>query len=153
MREALARLVSERALEAMANRRVRVPLLTLERALGFFAQGVADRSGDDGLRGVVKALIRDIQALEVHGDFVTSRVQLATDATLGMINLGQSATVRIVSVVAVLFSPPTLIASIYGMNFATMPELGQPWGYPSSLALMVGSAAATYLFFKWRHWL
>ena len=133
--------------------RVRLALLTLERALGFFAQGLPDRNRDDGLRGVVKGLIRDIQALEVHGDFLTSRVQLATDATLGMINLVQSSTVRIVSVVAVLFSPPTLIASVYGMNFPGMPEINQPWGYPASLALMVASAAATYLFFKWRHWL
>ena len=70
-----------------------------------------DRNREDGRRGVVKGVIRDIQALEVHGDFLTRRVQLATDATLGMINLVQSATVRIVSVVAVLFSPPTLIAS------------------------------------------
>lgn len=133
--------------------RVRLALLTLERALGFFAQGLPDRNGTKDLRTVVKGLIRDIQALEVHGDFLTSRVQLATDATLGMINLVQSSTVRIVSVVAVLFSPPTLIASLYGMNFSNMPELNTTWGYPASLALMVGSAAATYLFFKWRHWL
>jgi len=91
---------------------------------------VPDRNREDGRRGVVKGVIRDIQALEVHGDFLTRRVQLATDATLGMINLVQSATVRIVSVVAVLFSPPTLIASVDGMNFPGMPELNQPWGSP-----------------------
>jgi magnesium transporter len=61
--------------------------------------------------------------------------------------------VRIVSVVAVLFLPPTLIASIYGMNFRAMPELAEPWGYPVALALMVGSALATWLFFRWKNWL
>jgi magnesium transporter len=62
-------------------------------------------------------------------------------------------TVRIVSVVAVLFLPPTLIASIYGMNFDHMPALAEPWGYPLSVVAMLGSALATYLFFRWKNWL
>jgi magnesium transporter len=70
-----------------------------------------------------------------------------------MINLLQNGTVKIVSVVAVLFLPPTLIASIYGMNFHTMPELDQTWGYPAALGLMVLSAVGSYLYFKWRKWL
>ena len=74
-------------------------------------------------------------------------------ATLGMINLAQNSTVRIVSVVAVLFSPPTLIASIYGMNFHVMPELDKPWGYPLALGLMLLSAGGTFLYFKWKKWL
>jgi magnesium transporter len=133
--------------------RVRLSLLTLERAIGFFTQSIADRSSGEQLRQVMKALTRDIQALEVHADFLSSRVALATDATLGMINLAQNSTVRIVSVVAVLFLPPTLIASVYGMNFAVMPELAQTWGYPAALVMMLGSAVGTYLFFKWKHWL
>jgi magnesium transporter len=75
------------------------------------------------------------------------------DTTLGLINLEQNKTVRIVSVVAALFLPPTLIASAYGMNFAHMPELAWVWGYPAALALMVGSAVATWAYFKWRGWL
>ncbi len=71
----------------------------------------------------------------------------------GMVNLAQNMTVRIVSVVAVLFLPPTLIASVYGMNFRNMPELDTTWGYPVSLGLMVLSGLATYLFFKWKNWL
>ncbi len=131
--------------------RVRLALLTVERAVGFYMQSPVDKP--DGLEAAASALSRDIQALEVHADFVGSRVALATDTTLGMINLSQNATVRIVSVVAVLFLPPTLIASVYGMNFTHMPELTQAWGYPVALGLMVGSAAATYLFFKWKNWL
>jgi magnesium transporter len=89
----------------------------------------------------------------VHADFLGSRLALTSDATLGMINLAQNVTVRIVSVVAALFLPPTLIASAYGMNFAHMPELAQPWGYPMALFFMLASAVGTYLFFKWKRWL
>jgi magnesium transporter len=133
--------------------RVRLSLLTVERALSFYGQGAADRLRNDKLKAAIKAMTRDIQALEVHSDFLSARVGLASDATLGMINLSQNITVRIVSVVAVLFLPPTLIASVYGMNFKYMPELLQIWGYPAALVLMVGSAAVTYLFFKWKNWL
>lgn len=133
--------------------RVRLSLLTLDRALGFYAQGAASRMKGDKLKAGLKAMMRDIQALEVHSDFLSQRVGLASDATLGMINLSQNITVRIVSVVAALFLPPTLIASIYGMNFKYMPELVQTWGYPAALVLMLASAVLTYLFFKWKHWL
>ena len=132
--------------------RVRLGLLTVERAVSFFGQTLADRT-DAGLRPLVKGLMRDLQALEVHADFLGSRLALTSDATLGMINLSQNVTVRIVSVVAALFLPPTLIASAYGMNFAHMPELQQPWGYPAALFLMLASAVGTYLFFKWKRWL
>jgi len=133
--------------------RVRLSLLTLERAVSFFGQSLGDRPVGEALRPVVKGMMRDLQALEVHGDYLSSRVAQATDATLGMINLLQNTAVRIVSVVAVLFLPPTMIASIYGMNFQMMPELDKSWGYPMALGLMVASAAATYAFFKWKNWL
>ncbi|MDQ1849106.1 magnesium transporter CorA family protein [Gemmobacter fulvus] len=133
--------------------RVRLALLTVERAVSFFGQTLAEREGGGALRPVVKGLMRDIQALEVHADFLAARVALASDATLGMINLAQNATVRIVSVVAALFLPPTLIASIYGMNFVHMPELALSFGYPLALGLMLLSALGTYLFFKWKRWL
>lgn len=133
--------------------RVRLGLLTVERAVSFFGQTLADREGDDVLRPLVKGLMRDLQALEVHADFLGSRLALTSDATLGMINLSQNVTVRIVSVVAALFMPPTLIASLYGMNFANMPELSWYYGYPLALILMLASASGTYLFFKWKRWL
>ena len=131
----------------------RLSLLTLERALGFFQLTLEERGLADALRAAMAGLIRDIQSLEVHGDYLSSRVAQATDATLGMINLAQNTTVRIVSVVAVLFLPPTLIASVYGMNFRVMPELAWVAGYPMAVVLMIASAAVTYLFFKWKNWL
>ncbi len=132
--------------------RVRLALLTLERALGFYGLG-HNRKGAEGLKATVKGLVRDINALEIHADFLSSRVAMATDATLGMINLGQNQTIKIVSVVAVVFLPPTVIASAYGMNFEVMPELGWRFGYPMALALMLASAVGTYLFFRWKRWL
>jgi magnesium transporter len=132
---------------------VRLALLTLGRALGFYTQTARERTGDEGLSALVENLNRDINALEVHTDFLSARVGLASDAILGMINLAQNSTVRIVSVVAVLFSPPTLIASLYGMNFKFMPELEQPWGYPAAVLAMVGASAVTWAYFRWRNWL
>ena len=129
--------------------RVRLALLTVERAVSFIGQAAAL----SGVRPAIKGIMRDIQALEVHADFLGQRVALVTDSTLGMINLAQNVTVRIVSVVAALFLPPTLIASIYGMNFAIMPELAWQAGYPIALVLMLASAVGTYLFFKWKRWL
>jgi len=133
--------------------RVRLGLLTVERMLSIFGVWHDDRAQQAGLRAHLRALLRDINALEVHADFLSGRVSLATDTTLGMINLEQNKTVRIVSVVAALFLPPTLIASIYGMNFRVMPELDPAWGYPMALGLMLASAVATYLYFRWKKWL
>ena len=133
--------------------RVRLALLTLERAMSFAILGLSDKKADAVFRSIAKGLQRDIAALEVHCDYLATRVAQATDTTLGMINLLQNGTVRIVSVVAVLFLPPTLIASIYGMNFHVMPELDKPWGYPLALGLMLLSAGGTFLYFKWKKWL
>lgn len=147
--EALAALGSQGELLS----RARLALLTLGRALNYVDQLLGHRLNGEGLGLVLKGQSRDIEALEVHADFLSSRLALMSDATMGTINLAQNTTVRIVSVVAVLFSPPTLIASIYGMNFIHMPELPQVWGYPMALGVMVASAVLTWAFFRWRGWL
>lgn len=149
----LQRALMQTGLQGELMSRVRLGLLSLERAMGYFSQSLSARHDPNGLRTIVKALTRDITALEVHVDFLSGRLSLAVDATLGMINLAQNVTVRIVSVVAVLFLPPTLIASIYGMNFKDIPELTWAYGYPYALSAMVVSAIGTYLIFKWRKWL
>ncbi|MBN2631220.1 MAG: magnesium transporter CorA family protein [Rhodobacteraceae bacterium] len=133
--------------------RVRLSLLTIERAISYFGQSLTDEHRGTALKAPVKGLMRDIHALEVHADHLSSRVALASDSTMGMINLSQNQTIKIVSIVAVVFLPPTVIASAYGMNFEVMPELKWVWGYPMALGLMVASAVGTYLFFKWRRWL
>lgn len=133
--------------------RVRMSLMTVERALSYHSLMLTDAAEARGLRSLTKARLRDLQALEVHADFLAGRLTFTSDATLGMINLGQNVTVRILSVVAVLFSPPMLVASIYGMNFRAMPELDWPWGYPVALLAMVASAAGSWLYFRRKNWL
>lgn len=139
--------------EAEAMARIRLCLLTVERMLAFYIATIDEQPESPRLRPVIKGQLRDVQALEVHADFLASRVSLAVDTTLGMINLEQNNTVRILSVVAALFLPPTLIASIYGMNFDAMPELHKSWGYPMALALMAATAAGTWLVLRWKRWL
>jgi magnesium transporter len=139
--------------EGEAIAQVRLALLTIERMLVVFGVWVEDKAEGKSQRGTVKGLLRDVQALEVHADFLSGRLGLVGDTTLGLINLEQNKTVRIVSVVAALFLPPTLIASAYGMNFEHMPELAWPWAYPAALGLMLGSAVATWAYFKWKGWL
>lgn len=155
--KALGSILARIGAEGEVLGRIRLACLTLERALSFFGQA---KDGSEAapkppakVNQSLKSLMRDIQSLEVHADYLSSRVALASDAALGMINLEQNATVRIVSVVAVLFLPPTLIASVYGMNFVAMPELAAWWGYPVAVGAMVASAVLTYLFFRWKNWL
>ncbi len=143
--------------EALA--RVRLGLLTLERMLGVFTLWIGDKGAGE-LKGHIKSLTRDIDALEVHADFLSGRVGLATDTTLGVIGLSQNAialeqnaTSRTLSVVAVLFLPPTLIASIFGMNFAWMPAVAWAGGFPLAMVLMVASAAGTWAYCRWQGWL
>jgi magnesium transporter len=151
--EALQTALEEIGHQGEMINRVRLALLTMERALSFFGQTLGGRHQTDDLREIVQAQVRDIQSLAVHADFLSTRLSLSVDATMGMINLAQNNTVRIVSVVTALFMPPTMIASIYGMNFAKMPELSWNAGYPLALALMAVTAFGTWAFFKWRHWL
>ncbi len=151
----LARTLADLGHQGEGLGRVRLALLTLERALSFHSQAREAR----GLKGLahlaltLKTLGKDIQSLEVHGDYLSTRLALVSDATMGMINLAQNTTVRILSVVAALFLPPTLIGTVYGMNFRHMPELGWVWGYPAAMAAMLASALVTYFILWWKNWL
>lgn len=109
----------------------------------------ADKAAADRLRLVA----RDMDVLSEHVGFLSNKITFLLDATLGMINIEQNAIIKIFSVVAVVFLPPTLVASIYGMNFTYMPELGWSFGYPLALAAMVISMLVPYLFFKRRGWI
>jgi magnesium transporter len=151
----LARTLAELGQQGEGLGRVRLALLSLERGLSFHNQAREGRGvkGAAHLALTLKTLGKDIQSLEVHGDYLSTRVALVSDATMGMINLAQNTTVRILSVVAALFLPPTLIGTVYGMNFKTMPELGWIWGYPVALGAMLASAVLTYLILWWKNWL
>jgi len=133
--------------------RVRMGLLSMDRILVYHAGSALHGPDSARTRPLHVAIQRDIQALEVHADFLGSRIGMVVDATMGMIGLMQNDRVRILSVVAALFLPPTLIASIYGMNFTHMPQLELEWGFPMALGLMLVTAVATFLVLKWRDWL
>jgi magnesium transporter len=132
--------------------KVRESLVSLGRLLAFAIQGTQARGRKTG-SARLKTIGRDVASLSDYAAFLNNKVGFLLDATLGMINIEQNAIIKIFSVAAVVFLPPTLIASIYGMNFAHMPELGWPLGYPLALALMVVSAILPYLYFKRRGWL
>lgn len=132
--------------------RIRLALLSLDRVLTFHSATLQARPGDGSkLKVIVRGHQRDLQALLEHADFLSSRVSLSVDATIGMINLQQSDTVRVLSVVAALFLPPTLVASIYGMNFDHMPELHWKYGYEWALGLMVLTVLVSYLLLRWKN--
>jgi len=132
--------------------RSRESLVSLSRLLTFLAAS-ADTAVRKETRARAKTLARDVVSLSNHASFQADKVSLLLNATLGMINIEQNAIIKIFSVAAVVFLPPTLIASIYGMNFELMPELAWPFGYPFALFLMVLSAVLPYLYFKRRGWL
>jgi magnesium transporter len=105
------------------------------------------------MRQELKVLQRDAAALSDHAAFLSAKINFLLDATLGLINLEQNQIIKIFSVAAVVFLPPTLVASVYGMNFDLMPELHFSFGYPLALVLMIASAVLPYLFFKRKGWL
>jgi len=95
---------------------------------------------------------QDVASLNDYDLHLANKVQLLLDATLGMISIEQNNIIKVLAVVSVVGIPPTLIASMYGMNFKYMPELGWAWGYPYGLALIAVSAILPLLWFKWRGW-
>jgi magnesium transporter len=105
------------------------------------------------LRDGLMSIASDVTALSVHSDAINQKINFLLDATLGFINIQQNGIMQLFSVVAVVFLPPTLVASIYGMNFEVMPELSWPWGYPLALLVMIATAVGPYLWFKHRGWL
>jgi len=132
---------------------VRHSLVTLDRVIAFLSHVTAQRKSDKEIRTRLKTLARDTHSLTDHAGFLSQKITFLLDATLGMLNIEQNAIIKIFSVAAVVFLPPTLIASIYGMNFEHMPELEWLLGYPFALLLMVGSAILPFWYFKHRGWL
>jgi magnesium transporter len=100
-----------------------------------------------------RQILRDIESLDSHTAFLFDKINFLMDATVGFININQNKIIKIFSVASVALLPPTLIASIYGMNFEFMPELKLAWGYPYALALMLASAIVPMWYFRKRGWL
>jgi magnesium transporter len=131
----------------------RESLVSIERTLLFLTASLRASKTDKELRDQLRTVLRDLQSLEEHATFQANKIQFLLDATLGLVNLEQNNIIKLFSVMAVVFMPPTLIASIYGMNFKHMPELESSLGYPLALVLMVVAAVMPYFFFRWKRWL
>jgi magnesium transporter len=145
----------EDALERLAshenvNGKVRLCLMDARRDLAYVLRN-SQPSKPSVKR--LKNLLSDIDALLPHNNYLFEKVNFLLQAAQGFINIEQNQIIKIFSVAAVAFLPPTLIASIYGMNFHHIPELDWGWGYPVSLGLMLVSAVLPYLYFKRKGWL
>ena len=138
------------AREEDLNGRIRRNVMDTRRAVSFMM-----RSRMLGAEQFEEArqILRDIDSLDSHTAFVFDKINFLMDATVGFININQNKIIKIFSVASEALLPPTLIASIYGMNFKHMPELEHPWGYPFALALMVASVAAPFIYFRRKGWL
>jgi magnesium transporter len=133
--------------------KVRESLVSIGRLLLFLANEADSMRWPKEMRAQLKGMQRDVQSLSDHSAYLSNKITFLLDAVLGMVSLEQNNIIKIFSVAAVVFMPPTLVASIYGMNFKHMPELEWYFGYPIALVLMLIAAALPYLYFKWRRWL
>ncbi|MBM3613797.1 MAG: magnesium transporter [Alphaproteobacteria bacterium] len=132
----------------------RESLLSISRVISFLgaiADGWPKKEAKD-LKLRLKTASRDIASLAEHAGFETSKINFLLNATLGMINIEQNRIIKLFSVAAVVFLPPTLVASLYGMNFRHMPELDWTYGYPMAIGTMILSGVVPYLFFKAKGW-
>ncbi|MEP3280200.1 MAG: magnesium transporter CorA family protein [Stappiaceae bacterium] len=125
-------------------------IATLTRLIYFLGQSSAVAGLTKTHRSQLKTLGRDLRSIREHGDALDTKLNFLLDATVGLVNLEQNQIIKIFSVVAVVFMPPTLIASVYGMNFIDMPELKWDLGYEFSIFLMLLSAMMTWGFFRIR---
>jgi magnesium transporter len=136
--------------------KMRESLVSIGRAVAFM-QAIIDQQFDKKQAkenvGRIKILQRDIVSLTDHATFLSGKISFLLDAVLGLISIEQNGIIKIFSVAAVVFLPPTLVASIYGMNFAFMPELQWQLGYPLAIGMMIMSAVLPYYYFKGKGWL
>ncbi|CAA2929241.1 magnesium/cobalt transporter CorA [Arsenophonus endosymbiont of Bemisia tabaci] len=130
--------------------KVRLCLMDSQRALNFLIRRARLPAGQ---LEQARDILRDIESLLPHNESLFQKVNFLMQAAIGFINIEQSRIIKIFSFVSVVFLPPTLVASSYGMNFEFMPELGWLFGYPAAIILMIIAGLAPYLYFKRKNWL
>jgi magnesium transporter len=138
------------AKEEDTNGRIRRNVMDTRRALSFLMRSklLSDEQQEEA-----RQILRDIDSLENHTAFLFDKINFLMDATVGFINLNQSKIIKIFSVVSVALMPPTLLASIWGMNYKHMPELDATWGYPMAIIAMVISAIIPLWYFHHKGWM
>jgi magnesium transporter len=135
------------------NARAQESALSIDRVLTYFAHAVRERKDDGHIGTRIEVAHRDVNSLMEHMRFLSQRIAFLLEATLGMISTEQNQIIKLFSVASVMLMPPTLIASIYGMNFKHIPELEFLWGYPMALIMMVVSAVIPFIYFRRKGWL
>jgi len=130
--------------------KVRLCLMDTQRALNFLVRKA--RLPGNQLEQA-REILRDIESLLPHNESLFQKVNFLMQAAMGFINIEQNRIIKIFSVVSVVFLPPTLVASSYGMNFEFMPELKWSFGYPGAISLMILAGLAPYAYFKRKNWL
>jgi magnesium transporter len=150
--ENFTRLLSRLGRAQSLDGKSRASLISLTRILGY--SGLTEAFAEDKERkSRLRSLQRDVQSLAEHGGRLSADITFLLDAALGLINVEQNAIIKIFSVASVVFLPPTLLASVYGMNFKHMPELDWMGGYPFAIGLMVVSMLIPLWWFKRKGWL
>ena len=138
------------AREEDLNGRIRRNVMDTRRAVSFMMRS---RMLNAEQFEEARQILRDIDSLDSHSTFLFDKINFLMNATVGFININQNKIIKIFSVASVALLPPTLIASIYGMNFKAMPELNWELGYPFAIAVMVASVAAPFIYFRRKGWL
>ena len=133
--------------------KVRESLVSVGRVVTFLSAVMEGVKWSKDMREQLKTMQRDVASLTDHASYLSSKITFVLDAMLGVVNLEQNNIIKLFSVMAVVLMPPTLIASIYGMNFKMMPELEWAHGYPMALLMMLAAAVLPYFLFKWKKWL
>ncbi|MDT8398640.1 MAG: magnesium/cobalt transporter CorA [Pseudomonadales bacterium] len=133
-----------------SNGKIRLCLMDTQRDLSFLLRHLSNPQEHSE---TLREIIRDVETLMSHTTFLFDKINFLMDSTQGFINIEQNQIIKIFSIAAVVFLPPTLVASIYGMNFTYMPELKWLLGYPWALGLMLLSGVAPYWYFKRKGWL
>jgi magnesium transporter len=133
--------------------KVRESLVSIGRVLLYLANEADSMRWAKETRSQLRGMQRDVQSLSDHASYLSSKITFLLDAMLGVVSIEQNNIIKIFSIAAVVLMPPTLVASIYGMNFKHMPELEWQLGYPLAIVLMLIAAALPYIFFKWKNWL
>jgi magnesium transporter len=147
----LKRIIPEIGRQREFSSLVEEALLTLSRAAPFLEAELSANLAPD-TRGRLDRVGRDVQSLNSHENRLSDKLQFLLDASLGLIGVEQNDIFKVLTIVSVIGIPPTLIASMYGMNFKTMPELEWTYGYPYGLTLIFVSALVPLIWFKWRKW-
>jgi magnesium transporter len=133
--------------------KVRESLVSIGRVVTFMSAVMEGVKWSKDMREQLKTMQRDVGSLTDHASYLSNKITFVLDAMLGVVNLEQNNIIKLFSVMAVVLMPPTLIASIYGMNFKQMPELDWSFGYPMAVVMMLLAAVVPYLLFRWKKWL